>query len=80
MKQEDKETYFDSKQIAESANYPFTLGQMRHYLMMRHRNGLEKAIRKIGKRLYFRKDLFNEWIENHQMSHQRYDNSNEEKK
>ena len=26
---------------------------------MRHKNGLEVAIRKIGKRLYLRKDLFN---------------------
>ena len=55
--------YLSIKQIAESDQYPFTLGQMRHYLIMRHRNGLEAAIRKIGKRLYLRKDLFDAWIE-----------------
>jgi hypothetical protein len=30
---------------------------------MRHRNGLQKAVRKIGKRLYLHRDLFEEWIE-----------------
>lgn len=55
--------YLTIKQVSDSAQYPFTLGQMRHYLIMRHRNGLEAAIRKIGKRLYLRKDLFDAWIE-----------------
>lgn len=55
--------YLSIKQIAESSQYPFSLGQMRHYLSMRHINGLETAIRKIGKRLYLRKDLFDAWIE-----------------
>lgn len=31
-------------------------------LIMRHRNGLEAAVRKIGKRLYIRKDIFDSWI------------------
>lgn len=56
--------YLNPKQIAESNSYPFSIGQMRHYLLMRHRNGLDKAVRKIGKRLYLRKDLFDRWIEN----------------
>lgn len=51
------------KQVATSGMYPFSMGQLRHYLLHRHKNGLEKAIRKIGKRLYLRIDLFNEWIE-----------------
>jgi hypothetical protein len=55
--------YFSIQQIAESNCYPFTLGQIRHYLLMRHRNGLQKAVRKIGKRLYLRRDLFEAWIE-----------------
>jgi len=55
--------YLSIKQIAERDQYPFTLGQMRHYLILRHRNGLESAVRKIGKRLYLRKDLFETWIE-----------------
>ena len=51
------------QQIVESGNYPFSLGQLRHYLMYRHKNGLDRAVRKIGKRLYLRLDYFNEWIE-----------------
>ena len=55
--------YWSPQQIAESTQYPFTEGQVRHYLLKRHRNGLEKAVRKIGKRLYLRLDLFEAWIE-----------------
>ncbi len=58
--------YLSVYQIAEAAEYPFTLGQIRHYLLMRHCNGLEKAVRKIGKRLYLRRDLFEQWIESNQ--------------
>jgi hypothetical protein len=39
------------------------MGQIRHLLLYRHRNGLQDAIRKIGKRLMFRVDLFDQWIE-----------------
>lgn len=53
--------YLTLKQIAD--RYPFTPGQIRHFLTMRHRNGLENAIRKIGKRVYIRLDLFQSWIE-----------------
>ncbi|MES2200013.1 MAG: hypothetical protein V4489_07590 [Chlamydiota bacterium] len=53
--------YLSVQQIVDA--YPFSMGQIRHYLTMRHRNGLEKAVRKIGKRIYLRKDLFEGWIE-----------------
>lgn len=55
--------YLTVKQISESDRYPFTFGQIRHYLLIRHRNGLEDAVRKIGKRIYLRSDLFEKWIE-----------------
>lgn len=55
--------YLSIKQILESNLYPFSIGQMRHYLMHRHKNGLDRAVRKIGKRLYLREDFFIEWIE-----------------
>lgn len=58
--------YLTTKQIADSDCYPFTEGQIRHYLLIRHRNGLDKAVRKIGKRLYLRRDLFESWIESNQ--------------
>lgn len=55
--------YLTPEQIAKDNSYPFSIGQIRHYLHMRHCNGLDEAVRKIGKRIYLRKDLFNEWIE-----------------
>lgn len=58
--------YLTIKQISESDRFPFSEGQLRHYLLMRHRNGLEKAVRKIGKRLVLRLDLFESWIEEQQ--------------
>lgn len=59
----DNIQYLSVDQIVESPDYPFSLGQLRFFLTKRHQNGLEKAIRKIGKRLYLRKDLFDAWIE-----------------
>lgn len=55
--------YLTAMQIVNNNRYPFTEGQIRHYLLHRHKNGLEKAVRKIGKRLFLREDLFNAWIE-----------------
>ena len=55
--------YLSVKQIIESNLYPFTSGQLRHYLIKRHCNGLKPVVRKIGKRLYLRQDLFELWIE-----------------
>lgn len=55
--------YWSPQQIVESGKYPFTMGQMRHLLLNRHRNGLKAAVRKVGKRLMLRLDLFDQWIE-----------------
>lgn len=57
--------YKTIQQIVGEKKYPFTLGQMRAFLLDRETNGLEPAIRKIGKRLYIRTDLFDKWIDNH---------------
>ncbi len=55
--------YWSKKQVLVSGKFPFTKGQLDHFMLFRHRNGLEKAVRKIGKRCYLRMDLFEEWIE-----------------
>ncbi len=55
--------YWSPQQIVKSGRYPFTMGQMRHLLLYRHRNGLQEAVRKVGKRLVLRMDLFDTWIE-----------------
>ncbi len=58
--------YLTVQQIFDCPHYPFTRGQLRQFLIKREENGLKKAVRRIGKRIYFRKDLFEQWIENHQ--------------
>lgn len=55
--------YLSVQQIVDSRRYPFTVPMIRYYLLHRHKNGLEKAVRKIGKRLFLRTDLLNTWIE-----------------
>lgn len=57
--------YLSIKELAESKDYPFTLGQIRSFLMDRKINGLSKCIRKIGRKLYIRNDLFDQWIDFH---------------
>lgn len=59
----ERQKYLSVSDIVNGEEYPFTLGQMRHYLAMRHKNGLTVAVRKIGKRLYLHQDLFETWIE-----------------
>lgn len=55
--------YWSPRQVVDSGKYPFTMGQIRHLLLYRHRNGLQETVRRIGKRLMFRIDLFEQWIE-----------------
>jgi len=62
--------YWSPQQIVSSGKYPFTMGQVRHLLLYRHRNGLQDAVRKIGKRLVLRVDLFNDWIESKGGNHE----------
>lgn len=55
--------YWSPQQIVASGKYPFSMGQMRHLLLHRHKNGLQGVVRKVGKRLVLRMDLFDAWIE-----------------
>jgi signal recognition particle subunit SEC65 len=55
--------YATVDQVVQDKKYPFSKGQIQYFLTNRHKNGLEKVIRKIGKRIYFRTDLFDDWIE-----------------
>ncbi|MCB1117981.1 MAG: hypothetical protein KDK50_05305 [Chlamydiia bacterium] len=57
--------YWSPQKIASSGRYCLSIGQIRHLLLFRHRNGLEKAVRKVGKRLLLRIDLFDQWIESY---------------
>lgn len=59
----DKVEYVSLKQIADNPKYPFTMGQLRHYMMHRHKNGLDSAVYKIGKRVYLKISSLDAWIE-----------------
>lgn len=59
----DTQRYCTPQQIVSNGQFPFTIGQLRHLLLHRHKNGLNKVVRKVGKRIVFRMDLFNAWIE-----------------
>jgi hypothetical protein len=62
--------YRSVKAIANDPKYPFSEAMLRHYLLHRHKNGLESAVRRIGKRIFVRMDLFERWIED-QAKHDR---------
>ena len=59
----EEKTLVTKKQILENPIYPFSKGQIDYFFTNRHKNGLESAVRKIGKRVYIRLDIFNSWIE-----------------
>jgi hypothetical protein len=55
--------YCFAEQIEKSPKYPFSIHQLRHFFLHRHKNGLNGAVCKIGKRIVVRMDLFDAWIE-----------------
>lgn len=59
--------YLTLAQVIEDERFPFTMGQIRSFLMNRENNGFDKVVRKIGKRIYFRDDLLLKWIDNQKM-------------
>ena len=56
-------TYCTVKQIASDPTFCFTVPMLRYYILHAHRNGLGPAIRRIGKKVLIRRDLFILWIE-----------------
>lgn len=65
---DDNVQYITVKQAAADKNLCFTESMLRYYLLHAHKNGLSKAIRRIGKKLVLRRDLFIQWIEDHAVS------------
>jgi hypothetical protein len=60
------DTYYKYMKVRDIPDkYPFTKAQIRVWLLTRQANGLYKCIRKVGKNLYIREDLFMKWIETH---------------
>jgi len=57
--------YVSIKDIVNDEKYPFSMGQLRAFVTNRHKNGLATSIRKIGRRIYIREDLFDQWVDSH---------------
>lgn len=57
--------YLSIDDVVKDERFPFTKGMIRAFMMNRENNGLAKATRKIGKRIYLRDDLLIEWIESY---------------
>ncbi len=57
--------YLTAERLSKDPRCPFNKGQIRHHLLHRDTNGLNKAARKVGKTLLIRMDLFLDWIESH---------------
>ncbi len=51
------------KQIAQKAYPIITEGKLRWWIFHAEKNGLGKAIVRIGGRVYIDRDAFNEWLE-----------------
>jgi len=66
MPTENEHEWMTKKQVIDNPKYPFSKGQIDFLMSQRHLNNLAKAVRKIGKVCYFRRDLFEAWIESHQ--------------
>lgn len=60
--------YMTVRQIADDPSFCFTMAMLRYYVLHAHSNGLSSAIRRIGRKILLRRDLFVEWIES-QSSH-----------
>ena len=57
------DSYCTIKQIANDPMFCFTVPMLRYYVLHAHRNGLSKAIRRVGRKVLIRRDLFIGWIE-----------------
>jgi hypothetical protein len=58
-----EESYCTIKQIANDSTFCFTVPMLRYYVLHAHRNGLSKAIRRVGRKVLIRRDQFIEWLE-----------------
>jgi hypothetical protein len=60
------EKYCTIKQIANDPVFCFTVPMLRYYVLHAHSNGLASAIRRLGRKVLIRRDLFIRWIETKQ--------------
>ena len=59
----DEYKYCTVNQIASDPTFCFTIPMLRYYILHAHKNGLATALRRIGKKVLIRRDLFVAWLE-----------------
>jgi hypothetical protein len=57
------QSYCTIKQIANDPTFCFSVPMLRYYILHAHKNGLAPALRRIGRKILIRRDLFVEWLE-----------------
>lgn len=57
------QSYCTIKQIADDPTFCFSVPMLRYYILHSHKNGLAPALRRVGRKIIIRRDLFIEWIE-----------------
>ena len=55
--------YLTINDLANDERYPLTLGTIRSLIRHRKTNGLIKAVVQIGRRVYIKAELFEEWLD-----------------
>lgn len=59
----ENKIYCTVQQIVDDPSFCFSESMIRYYILHSHKNGLRKALRKIGRKIVIRRDLFVAWIE-----------------
>ena len=62
MDEKNLDQYLDIQSIADR-NPQFTVGQLRWFVVKKKENGLESAIKRLGRKLYFHVPTLLKWIE-----------------
>ena len=60
---DDARIYVTVKQLANDPKLCFSVSMIRFYILNAHINGLSPAIRRVGRKVLIRKDLFLDWLE-----------------
>ena len=55
--------YCTVQQIVDDRLFCFTESMLRYYILHAHKNGLAKALRRIGRKVLIRRDLLITWLE-----------------
>ncbi len=60
---ENVSLYRTVRQLANDPAFCFTIPMLRYYVLHAHRNGLSKALHRVGRKVLIHRDLFIEWLE-----------------